>query len=83
MQNIPNPFNSSTQIWYKLKNDASVAIDVFNTSGKKIKTYNLGVINAGVSSVEFKPDNLNPGIYFYTLNVNGVISDTMKMTVMK
>ncbi|RLD59162.1 MAG: hypothetical protein DRJ05_06815 [Bacteroidetes bacterium] len=83
LQNIPNPFNSSTQIWYKLNTDAVVSIEVFNTTGKKIQTFNMGNKEAGVNSVEFKPDNLTPGIYFYTIKVNGVVSDTKKMTLMK
>lgn len=83
LQNIPNPFSTSTQIWYKLNTDAVVSIEVFSTTGKNIQTYKLGNMDAGVNSVEFKPSSLAPGIYFYTIKVNGVVTDSKKMTVMK
>lgn len=83
LHNIPNPFNTSTQIWYKLNTDAVVSIEIFNATGKNIQTYNLGNADAGVNSVKFTPEKLTPGIYFYTLKVNGIVTDTKKMTIMK
>ncbi len=83
LQNIPNPFNTSTQIWYKLNTDAVVSIAVFNTTGKNIQTYNQGNMDAGVNSVEFKPDHLTPGIYFYSININGKTTESKKMTIIK
>lgn len=83
LQNVPNPFNGGTQIWFKLNTDALVSIDIFSIGGKNIQTSNLGYMDAGVNSVEFKLDNLTPGIYFYTIKVNGVVTDTKKMTVVR
>ena len=35
LQNVPNPFNGSTQIWYKLEDEATVTVDIFDYSGKR------------------------------------------------
>jgi hypothetical protein len=37
----------------------------------------------GSHFIEFNADGLPSGIYFYSLEVNGVITDSKKMTVMK
>ncbi|MCD4663836.1 MAG: T9SS type A sorting domain-containing protein, partial [Bacteroidales bacterium] len=83
MQNIPNPFNGSTLIYYKLEDEATVNIDIYNYTGQKIKTYNMRVKTEGVHYLEFNSSGLSSGIYFYSIEVNGKLSDTKKMTVMK
>jgi len=83
LQNVPNPFNNSTQIWYKLDEEATVFISVFDYTGKRVNTINPGKKDKGSHFVEFSSVGLPAGIYFYSLEVNGRVSDSRKMTVMK
>jgi len=83
LQNVPNPFNGSTQIWYKLDEEATVMVKVFDYTGKLIKSYNQDKMDKGSYFVEFTSDGLSAGIYFYSLEVNGQMSDTKKMTVIR
>jgi len=83
LQNVPNPFNNTTQIWYKLDEEAMVAVNVFDYTGKRVSTINPGKQDKGSHFVEFSSVGLPAGIYFYSLEVNGRVSDSKKMTVMK
>jgi tetratricopeptide (TPR) repeat protein len=83
LQNVPNPFNGTTQIWFKLSEESNVRITIFDYTGKEVSAINPGLLASGNHSVEFNSANLSSGIYFYCLEVNGVLSDSKKMTVMK
>jgi hypothetical protein len=83
LQNVPNPFNGTTQIWYKLDEEAYVTVKVFDYTGKLIKSYDQGTMDKGSYFIEFSADGLASGIYFTCLEVNGRLSDSKKMTVMK
>ncbi|MBU8892332.1 MAG: T9SS type A sorting domain-containing protein [Bacteroidales bacterium] len=69
-QNFPNPFRSVTQIKYELYKESNVEIEVFDLTGKKIAAlinkYNI----PGSYSVEFNGNDLNSGIYFYSLKTD-------------
>jgi hypothetical protein len=67
LQNVPNPFNGTTRIFYKLTNDATVKVTIFDYTGKQIKTYTEGEKSSGVHSVVFDAKGLTPGMYFYTI----------------
>ena len=48
LQNYPNPFNPETWIPYKLAQNASVTIRIYNVKGQLIRSLHLGNQNAGV-----------------------------------
>jgi hypothetical protein len=83
LQNVPNPFNGSTQIWYKLDEEADVMIKVFDYTGKEVKSFHPGTMYKGSHQVEFNSEGLPSGIYFYTLEINSTVSDSKKMTLLK
>jgi hypothetical protein len=83
LQNVPNPFNGTTQIWFKIAAEADVNITVYDYTGKEISDINSGMMDKGSHSVEFRSENLPSGIYFYTLEVNGLKTEMKKMTIMK
>ena len=83
MQNVPNPFNGTTQLWYKLEEEANVCLNVYDYTGKNITTINCGTQTEGSHFVEFNSAGLPAGIYFYSLEVNGKISDSKKMNIIK
>jgi len=81
-QNYPNPFNPVTQIKYDLAKTSDVKLSVYNISGQKVAELASGVMNAGNHAVEFDGSKLNSGVYYYTLETDGV-SMTKKMVLTK
>ncbi len=79
----PNPFNNKTQICFRLTEESNVCITVYDYTGKEVSIINPGVMASGNHSVEFNSDHLSSGIYFYSLEVNGLKTDTKKMTLMR
>jgi tetratricopeptide (TPR) repeat protein len=83
MQNVPNPFNGGTEIWYKLDEDASVEMNVYDYTGRKIDCMKVGWMEDGSHSIHFESKDLPSGIYFCTLEVDGKMSDSKKMTILR
>ena len=76
-QNYPNPFNKSTQIKFKLINNANTSwIYIYNLQGQQIKSYQ---INNAIEFIEIKASELTPGIYLYSLVVDSKLIDTKTM----
>lgn len=77
-QNAPNPFSERTEIRYNIPNDASSAhLYVFNLQGKLIET--LLINNFGNGFIQINGYQYDPGMYLYTLIVNGQEIDTKRM----
>ena len=60
----PNPFNTSTQIAFKLAADASVDIDVFDINGRRIVTLLNGHRRAGEHKIIWHAESVPSGSYF-------------------
>ncbi len=71
MQNLPNPFNSSTDISYELSAVSPVTLRVFDLLGREIKTLAEGVRLPGPHTVRFDGGELASGVYFYRLEAGG------------
>jgi len=77
-QNVPNPFNQQTSIKYFIPTTAQSAnIMFFDLQGKLIKT--VQVTNFGDGAVTINGNELTPGMFVYSLIVNGNIMDTKRM----
>jgi parallel beta-helix repeat protein len=81
-QNYPNPFNPVTQINFALSKTADVKLSVYNINGQKVAELANGVMNAGSHAVDFDGSKLNSGVYYYTLEADG-IAMTKKMVLTK
>lgn len=81
-QNFPNPFNPSTTIQYSLTKDSYLTLKVYNINGQEILTLVEGFKKAGVHNLNFVPDNLPSGIYFYRI-ITEDFSAVRKMTYLK
>lgn len=79
-QNQPNPFSNNTTITYTLDQRADVNLTVYNVAGAKVMEMNEGSKNAGSHQILLSADNLNSGVYYYTVSA-GSNQITKKMIV--
>lgn len=80
LQNHPNPFDRETTIDYELPDDAANAsLYIFDLNGKQLASYPF--LQRGKGSITISANQLGPGLYHYTLVVNGAIVDTKKMLI--
>jgi hypothetical protein len=80
-QNIPNPFSENTTIHFFLPHSSKVLIEFFNSRVEKI-SWREEVFPAGENEVPFSAEGLNPGIYFYRIEI-GEHVEVKKMIVTK
>jgi len=77
-QNHPNPFNQSTIIKYELSVNAQTAtIMVFNMQGNLIRA--IENLDRNTGQITIKSGELVPGMYIYSLIVDGKEIDTKRM----
>ena len=92
-QNYPNPFNPSTTIAYKLAQQSSVKVTVYNLQGQEVKLFTMGIQTSGVQKVIWNGTNsqgasLSSGVYIYRVRAvsmqDGKIFDkSAKMVLLK
>jgi hypothetical protein len=82
-QNYPNPFNPETIITYSISDKGQVELSVFNTKGEKIAELVKGIRDKGRYNVRFNASDLNSGIYFYSLTVDGRQTGIKRMLLIK
>jgi hypothetical protein len=80
-QNNPNPFAENTVIKYSVPSDASNAwLYVFDMQGTMLKQMQL---DTKANQIMLQGGDLKPGMYLYSLIVNGKEIDTKKMILSK
>ncbi len=78
---VPNPSSNKVKITFTLPTDAQQGeIDIYNSDGKKLKSY---TVDHTFGYITVDDADFPPGIYFYNLTANGVLSQTKKMLVIK
>lgn len=77
-QNIPNPFDNNTLIYFELPEDADVTVQFYDVTGKVLKTVK-GNYKKGLNSIEVTKTELGiTGIIYYKLET-GIFTQTRKM----
>lgn len=69
----PNPFKYQTNLTFKVPdNNSTVTLKVFDIKGNQLAThFNNQSYNAGTQQVIWKANNYQPGIYYFSLTING------------
>lgn len=81
-QNTPNPFTQNTEIQYYLPQNTDQAfIGVYDLTGKELNQYKLN--EKGKSRILINANEFAPGMYLYSLIVDGKEVDTKKMIITK
>ena len=82
-QNVPNPFSQTTVIRYSLPQTCSSAqLVVSNTAGAIVRQIPLSC-SGGAGSITIESGALPAGSYYYSLYVDGRLSDTKQMILTK
>jgi len=86
-QNYPNPFNPYTEIKFNLPRSSNVTLDIYDITGRKVRTLINRKLSSGSHSVIWNGRNgtgreLSTGIYLYRLSTENC-SDTKKMLLLK
>jgi len=77
----PNPFTDRTMISYNLDHESSVQINFYNSLGQLIETVTEIGKPKGNYTYEFDASELNRGLYFCALVINGKPEASLKMIV--
>jgi len=78
-QNMPNPFNQVTTIRYHVLQNANATITIYNNSGVAVKTIKAN--DSGMATIQ--ANELSAGTYTYNLVVNGKLTASKKMVLLK
>jgi hypothetical protein len=81
-ENYPNPFNPSTVIRFSIAKSENVLLNIYDISGKKIKTLLNEVMSPGIHEVTFNAENLSSGVYFYEIETSD-FRQSRKMLLVK
>ena len=92
LSNYPNPFNPETWIPYRLAEDANVTLTIYDSSGRVVRTLDVGHRIAAAYESRSKAiywdgrnglgERVASGVYFYTLTA-GDFSITRRMVILK
>jgi hypothetical protein len=80
--NYPNPFRVSTNIGFDLPDPVHVKIEIYDLLGHKIRTLINKRMAPGYHEVEFRPESLPPGLYFFRIEA-GAYKETQKMILIR
>ncbi|MBL7075030.1 T9SS type A sorting domain-containing protein, partial [candidate division KSB1 bacterium] len=73
-QNVPNPFNATTIIRYRLPEKAKVTLWIYNLRGQRVSSLVNNVQNPGDYRIQWDARDLPSGVYFARLQANQFIS---------
>ena len=92
LQNYPNPFNPETWIPYQLAEDSDVSIEIYDASGRLVRSLSLGYQSAGFYNSRGRAaywdgrnaigERVASGVYFYQLKTPS-FRQTRRLLILK
>jgi len=77
-----NPAAKQTNIFFRLERESKVILNLFDPLGNEVMQLKNGMLKAGDYSVPVDIARLNQGVYFYRLEIDGVL-ETKRITIKK
>jgi len=68
--NYPNPFRSSTTIFYKISTPGNVTLTIFDLIGREVCRYDEGFKYIGESEKKIVVNYLSSGLYIYEIKID-------------
>ncbi|MCK4814045.1 MAG: T9SS type A sorting domain-containing protein [Candidatus Marinimicrobia bacterium] len=81
-QNYPNPFNPVTTIHFELKESGTTTLEIFDITGRHVRTLVNSEMQAGSYDLRFDASALSSGVYFYRMT-SGDFTSIKKMSLVK
>ncbi len=87
-QNFPNPFNPETNIYFTLKENSIVTLEIYDILGRRVKSLisneqmNAGLQNIKWNGADQSGNKVASGIYIYRIKANN-FSSSKKMMLIK
>jgi hypothetical protein len=81
-QNWPNPFNTTTRIRYDVPHPASLAINIYDITGRWLATLVDELKPAGEHMIDFDASGMASGVYLYNIRTE-TCNRSKKMTLIK
>ena len=81
-QNVPNPFNPSTQIRFTLAAGHGVDVRIYDVAGREVDRFGNEYSKPGRYTINWRPENLPSGVYFCVLRAGNIIR-TRKMVLIR
>jgi hypothetical protein len=89
-QNFPNPFNSTTVIEYRLPSSSMVTVELFDVTGRPVRTLTSAFLPAGTHRIAWDGRNddgegLSSGVYAYRIRARSAertVSWTKKLLLL-
>jgi C1A family cysteine protease len=75
----PNPFADNVNLTFSLEKTSNVSYQIFSVDGKLVLESGNQMFDAGKNSQNVNLENAKSGLYFVTLNIDGVIVNTKKI----
>ena len=82
LQNHPNPFNPTTDIYFRLPEAGYVKLEVYNLVGQRVAVLADGEFSSGSHTVTWDASRFASGVYFYHLSTESIVL-TKKMVLLK
>ena len=84
----PNPFQSTAMIAFSLVQDAHATLEVFDVAGRRVATLIDGRVESGAHSVQWSVRDHGAtrrasGVYFCRLTVDGQVTATTRLVLLK
>ena len=76
---VPNPFEEAVSIQYKLTNESTVSIRIYDATGRTISSGRLDQMLPGEHSYQWDATNFAAGIYYYQVTSNARILGAGKL----
>ena len=83
LSNFPNPFYDKTTIRYAVNEAGYIRIKITDYSGRLVSIRDEGWKEPGQYQLALTSENFVSGVYFCTIESNGMRTDSQKITVMK
>ncbi|HEX2869412.1 MAG TPA: two-component regulator propeller domain-containing protein [Ignavibacteriales bacterium] len=82
LQNFPNPFNSSTTIYYSVPSAGTTILKVYDILGREVTTLVDEFKTPGTYKINFNAGNLSGGVYVYSVTSGGK-RESRKLVLLK
>lgn len=79
----PNPFNPMTELSFNLPAEVNGRVLIHDSRGRLVKVLHEGVMGAGSQAYSWSADGFASGVYFGSLEIDGVIKTVKKISLIK